>query len=52
MKTYVLFSFLLVAQVANAFPPDRDYWITPDSLGLTYVQKELVTPMGHACYPG
>ena len=46
MKTYVLFSLLLVAQVANAFPPERDYWITPDSLELTYVQKELATPDG------
>ena len=29
-----------------ALPPERDYRITPDSLGLIYVQKELVTPDG------
>lgn len=44
MNRYLLFVFVLVAQIANALPPERDYWITPDSLGLSYVQKTLVAP--------
>lgn len=30
----------------NALPPEHDYYITPDSLGLSYVQKMLATPDG------
>lgn len=44
MNRCLFFVFASVAQIANALPPERDYWITPDSLGLLYVQKTLVTP--------
>ena len=44
MRIFVLFVFLFVTQTLSAFPPERDYWITPDSLDLSYVQKTLVTP--------
>ena len=44
---YLLFLlFILITPLAKAFPPERMYWITPDSLGLKYVQKELTTPDG------
>ena len=36
--------WLLPFSNVHALPPERNYWITPDSLGLSYVQKTLVTP--------
>lgn len=46
MNRCLLVILFFVAFNASALPPERDYWITPDSLGLNYVQKELVTPDG------
>lgn len=43
MNRSLLILLLLVAPLANALPPERNYYITPDSLGLSYVQKTLVT---------
>ena len=44
MNRSLLVLLLLVAPLANALPPERNYYITPDSLNLHYVQKTLVTP--------
>ena len=44
MSYRLLIFFLLVTPLVNALPPERNYYITPDSLGLSYVQKTLVTP--------
>lgn len=46
MKSVLLSIFLSLLLFINvhALPPERNYWITPDSLGLSYVQKTLVTP--------
>ncbi|MPR31801.1 alpha/beta hydrolase [Salmonirosea aquatica] len=46
MNRLLLAFFFFVPSIASALPPEREYWITPDSLGLDYVQKELVTPDG------
>lgn len=46
MKAILLLIFLSSIQVANGLPPERSYWITPDSLGLHYVSERLITPDG------
>lgn len=46
MKAILLLLFLSSIQAANALPPERSYWITPDSLGLRYVSNRLITPDG------
>lgn len=44
MNRSILIFLLLVSPLVNALPPEREYYITPDSLGLSFVQKTLVTP--------
>lgn len=46
MNRSLLVILFFVTFNSTALPPERDYWITPDSLGLDYMQKDLVTPDG------
>jgi len=46
MYRFLLVALFFVAFGVSALPPERNYWITPDSLGLNFVQKVLVTPDG------
>lgn len=45
MKKYfnLLVFCLLVSTTAQAHKPEPEYWIRPDSLGLKYVEKKLIT---------
>lgn len=44
MRLYLTFILLAVTLNARAYKPEPEYWIRPDSLGLTYVEKRLTTP--------
>lgn len=44
MRLTLLFIFCCLTLTSRAFKPEPEYWIRPDSLGLKYVEKRLVTP--------
>lgn len=44
MRLYHFLFFCLLALTTKGYKPEPEYWTRPDSLGLTYVEKRLITP--------
>lgn len=44
MRLSLLLIFYCLTLTTKAFKPEPEYWTRPDSLGLKYVEKRLVTP--------